>query len=1396
MHGQGNYTSQVGQGPYAPPAAFQQRPAAPHSTSLHGPPAPQPQVIQQGHPSFHPTPGIFAYQHAAPGVPPQGPPASMSSSQSYLSHPHPPQVHVSTSISHSYPNSEQQRPPWGQNVRQLPSTASHPGPIGYPLPSSQRNTLGRGQFYQPTPHSLPGPPPPPLYSSTSSFLTSDPFGSSSLSMRHHSYPQQAGPLPPPPLPPPPPSSRPEIPPLPPSLPPSDFLSKNDGSRSSKDLLDGANLMLGHPYPAKPVDDGSAHQIEVPGQLVETNVPKVASVDALAAISPADSDMDMEDDITHPEEEKKHSVHNNLKDECIPISQEGNMEEPQSLRHAGGHKSPIVVRHGNPLSPEALVSKDQRGGSELVSDSDFLVTRKVSSGTDDSGMTESGQIEHPLDATVKQSSFEHKNFREPSVPETGCGKLSGQQMEGANPFKLLQGYASDNTSEHEGEHLLGDVSRPSINDGSTNFDAEMGCNLVSKPDMKSSSANDKVEEFFDKTPGGQESVSVDTSLAHQPKDSSGNHDANIGIGGANFHKPDMKSNSTKLNVDEFGRLVREGVSDSETSDSSHYTRRHSRRARKRSRSQSRSRSPHDRRRRWSPWRRKERHGRSRSSSPKRRRSRSRSPLLRRQSGYSGDKLRREKGQLQECFDFLRGKCYRGATCRYSHHESGKSERLRYNRGKQQYRDTSPALRGPDYHESKFLPDKEVKDMGLILPQGMPDLREGKDAKERPVDSTTHSPDKLNSLKSGSRLVADGVASSNSGYCAHVTSRKESSFFSESPAKDSDKIPQSFDQQSKRMDVQAKEATSAHLPAEKPDATQGPTIQMSSVGSPTTKPYSTGAPSQSVEQLPPSTGDHPSQLAPPFPSVNNAPFAQPRNQDYNLMPPTAQFHSTPDNYSPYQAPVAYQHSHFPGPSNSLSSSFVPPPAPPYSHLSMNVTTGERSIPSQHMRQLLLPPRDGVPSYASMRVQPAELSNQSLTGQNQSYPLAQESDQMVHINDSFGSSSLHASNLMSRRGDPRIMREDRLGQLVQGMHPVQSFAQAQPNSAMQSLPKERHGSLGGGLPSDSTSTHGHPCFQQASHGPQHSGACGLSAELDEPGSSSMSRITPDFPEKNHPYLRDFVESTISNHFNPYASTFDLPLSSKFSSNALIQENDKTIHPKYGTPVGLSSVSVDAEKNGGIGSRKSLHPGLPAESESVVPRPGGDQYDPLFDSIEPASNSFSKADHEKHETTGDSDNMMKFRGSGRALDTKHEGAAASTNNSLENEEYGETADAEVGAVLNASPSNPDDATDMNAGEIEIDQVKASGKKKKSKDSRSMKLFKVSIATFVKEVLKPSWRQGNMSKEAFKTIVKKTVDKVSGAMKGHHVPKSQAKINHYIDSSRGKLTKLVMGYVDKYVKV
>ncbi|GFP90662.1 zinc finger CCCH domain-containing protein 38 [Phtheirospermum japonicum] len=1175
MHGQENYTNQ----------AFHQPPPA---TALPPPPPPS-----------HRGP----YQHA---------PAVSSSAQSYLHHLQPPQVHVSNQTSYSYPTSQQ---PWSssQNVHQYPSH--------------------------------------PPYSFSSSFLTSDPFGSVPLPP-----PPPMGPLPPPPPRPPPlpTSSPPRFPPLPPPSPPSDVFSENDGSRSLKELLDGDNLMAG------PAEDGNVRQNEAPRITL-----RMMEVDwnqwmLLLLIHPLVLIWKWK--VNSPVL-RFHNVREVVFPYLLAIAacffmfhftirlskyeEDLVKEQLQALQHTVEHRVPEDFQHVNLFYAEDSVLKDQRGGSEVGTHCDFPVTRKVSSEGDESGMTKNGQTEQTLEASVNESSFQNKNSSQPSLPvvydETGYKKLSGQLTECADAFNLLQGYASDNISENNDENPLEDVSSPDLNDRSSTFDAqkvraeslsESNQHMLPKSMIESPRNVMEADKFSDKSRRGQESVT--TSEAAQSNDLSRGYDAYIGLEGAKVQKQGMKSNPTEMKVDEFGRLVRQGSSDSDKSDSPRYTRRHARRDRKRSSSRSRSRSPHDRRRR-SPKRRKTRRGRSRSFSPKRRRSRSRSPVLRRDIEFSGDKQRREKSQVPECFDFLRGKCYRGASCRYSHRDADKSGRLRHDRSKLQ----SP-LRSPDvYVEDRVLHDKEVKGKGP--PQDTPDLKEARDTKELPFDSI--SPDRLSSL---------------SGY--------------------SDKMPQIVDQQGKNMGdslvsgfsppVQASAATPAHLSA---DAKQGPTTRLDSIESPITKPHPIEeAQCQSFKESPASVANIPSQFTL-------------SGQDYSLMQPIPRFHSTLEKHSLYQAPVCYQHSNYPGSSNPLPSSFLPPPPPPPPPHHLPVNTW-----------------NGLPSYTSMGAQPTELANRSQTFQYQAYPFPREPDQML-----------------------------------------QSFAQSQP-----------HSSFG---PSDSHSSHGHSYFQRASYGPQYSAGGGVPTQFAQPKnvSSSMSGITPDF------HVHNFTGSQIANRFNPYASTSDLPLSSTTNNVASVVSNN-TI---------LSSGS-----------------GLPAQSD--LPRPGGDQYDPLFDSIDPASASLSIADHKKHETPGDSDNMARLGGSGRVNEEiikQEQGTALSANGSIENEEFGETADAEVGDVLSGSLSTPNDATNTNAGEFEIDQFTVSGKKRKGKGSRSMKLFKISIAGFVKDVLKPSWRQGNMSKEAFKTIVKKTVDKVSGAMKGHHVPKSQAKINHYIDSSRGKLTKLVM---------
>lgn len=94
----------------------------------------------------------------------------------------------------------------------------------------------------------------------------------------------------------------------------------------------------------------------------------------------------------------------------------------------------------------------------------------------------------------------------------------------------------------------------------------------------------------------------------------------------------------------------------------------------------------------------------SISPKRRRSRSKSPS-RRGLTFGGDKTRRDRGHLPQCKDFLRGKCYYGASCRYFHAELDKSGGSRSYRSKHQHQDLPPISKDSDMHDLKNLDDFE-------------------------------------------------------------------------------------------------------------------------------------------------------------------------------------------------------------------------------------------------------------------------------------------------------------------------------------------------------------------------------------------------------------------------------------------------------------------------------------------------------------------------------------------------------------------------------------------------------------------------------------------------------------------------------------------------------------------
>ncbi|KAE8718099.1 Basic helix-loop-helix DNA-binding superfamily protein [Hibiscus syriacus] len=86
----------------------------------------------------------------------------------------------------------------------------------------------------------------------------------------------------------------------------------------------------------------------------------------------------------------------------------------------------------------------------------------------------------------------------------------------------------------------------------------------------------------------------------------------------------------------------------------------------------------------------------------------------------------------------------------------------------------------------------------------------------------------------------------------------------------------------------------------------------------------------------------------------------------------------------------------------------------------------------------------------------------------------------------------------------------------------------------------------------------------------------------------------------------------------------------------------------------------------------------------------------------------------------------------------------------------------------------------------------KKKKDDKGIRAFKFALAEFVKDLLKPTWKEGHIDKEAYKNIVKKVVDKVIATVQGTSIPQTREKIDQYLSVSKLKLGKLVQAYVEK----
>ncbi|CAL5414600.1 unnamed protein product [Camellia sinensis] len=285
----------------------------------------------------------------------------------------------------------------------------------------------------------------------------------------------------------------------------------------------------------------------------------------------------------------------------------------------------------------------RFGSKLFRDHDhFTYGRSVFKV--DSSVTVSS-VPAPEDLSQSNASAAAVGF--------GSEKFPSELIKGASPFRLLQDYASDDSSEDDVKPCLEEVgpvtASISTTAGATSLNGEILSNLqmdqglmsVSSSEMAfgtfsksvvacspsmspnalkfstesqrtareadvTSIASVKTEELVENNSRNQESIdnAVSPEVLQLKDTVDGVLNAAPDSGKSHSQKEDFKYASTLPKVDEFGRLVREGASDSDSEDP-HYTRRRG----KRGRSWSRSQSPHDRRRR-SPRRGKEKRSRSR------------------------------------------------------------------------------------------------------------------------------------------------------------------------------------------------------------------------------------------------------------------------------------------------------------------------------------------------------------------------------------------------------------------------------------------------------------------------------------------------------------------------------------------------------------------------------------------------------------------------------------------------------------------------------------------------------------------------------------------------------------------------------------------------------------------
>ncbi|XP_077249802.1 zinc finger CCCH domain-containing protein 55-like [Tasmannia lanceolata] len=304
-----------------------------------------------------------------------------------------------------------------------------------------------------------------------------------------------------------------------------------------------------------------------------------------------------------------------------------------------------------------------------------------------------------------------------------------------------------------------------------------------------------------------------------------------------------------------------------------------------------------------------------------------------------------------------------------------------------------------------------------------------------------------------------------------------------------------------------------------------------------------------------------------------------------------------------------------------------------------------------------------------------------------------------------------------------------------------------------------------------------------------------LPQPPNAHLQTLVPQEESNKKPNLPDSNVSQITSEAsasqNVVTSEQVAQLTNLSASLAQILENGKNLPQLYASHNPINATGLGPSHT--YSDPNSLRPLAPVTAPLIQPNQGSwsQRHDPRLNSMEPVKPEvdnqppgFSSHFPEHKDTTiVESQPPSVTHGPSDDYPRQSIGSEEKTQN-----EDKDTKDKE------ATGQSDKEQQTGHPNEMDTD-VPIDEESKRGKDAKSMRMFKFALVEFTKELLKPTWKEGHMSKEAHKTIVKKVVDKVTGAMQGPHIPQTQEKIDQYLTHSKPKLTKLVQAYAEKYLK-